>query len=194
MGRVFHTFPQSRGGGDTPVSYSDGFKSRMIQRMTGPRAISANRLAAEVGVGQPTLSAWLREARRLTGMGKEKDEAKSVEPRSPKTWSAEEKYKVVVEAAAITEADLGEFLRKKGLHGAQLEEWRQLVKVALGASGKNRRPMDKADKKRVRSLERELRRKDAALAEMAALVTLKKKAAKLLWWVADESTPRRSET
>ena len=35
---------------------------RMIQRMTGPEAISANALAQEVGVHQTTLSSWLREA------------------------------------------------------------------------------------------------------------------------------------
>jgi transposase-like protein len=170
----------------------------MIQRLTGPRAMSANALAEEVGVAQPTLSVWLREARRLARMGNEKDDAKAAEPRNPKSWSAEEKYKVVIEAATITEADLGGFLRKKGLHAAQLEEWRRLVtegaKAALTSGGKNRRPTEKADKKHVRALERELRRKDAALAEMAALVTLKKKAAKLLWWVEDESTPRKNET
>ena len=34
----------------------------MVQRMTPPGAISATALSAEVGVGQPTLSRWLREA------------------------------------------------------------------------------------------------------------------------------------
>ena len=47
-------------------SYAIGFKNRMVQRMTGPRAISASALAVEVGVPQPTLSAWLRNARSLS--------------------------------------------------------------------------------------------------------------------------------
>ena len=48
--------------------YANGFKARMVQRMTGPRSISAIALSREVGVPQPTLSTWLREARKLTSM------------------------------------------------------------------------------------------------------------------------------
>ncbi len=49
----------------------------------------------------------------------------------------------------------------------------------------------KVDARRVRALERELARKDKALAELAALVALKKKL-ELLWGDEDESTPGRS--
>jgi len=45
---------------------------------------------------------------------------------------------------------------------------------------------------RVRELERDLSRKEKALAELAALVTLKKKL-KDLWGDEDEPTPRRTE-
>ena len=45
----------------TPATYTDAFKSRMIQRMTGPGAVTATVLGKEVGVSQPTLSAWLRQ-------------------------------------------------------------------------------------------------------------------------------------
>jgi transposase len=168
------------------VPYSDGFKSRMIQRMTGPRAPSASALSHEVRVPQPTLSAWLRKARRLARMGRhEEANATPPAPRSPKSWSAEEKYEVVIEAAKLKDADLGEFLRKRGLHGAQLEEWRRLVKSALSSGGKGGRPAKNSDKKRLRELEREIHRKDKALAEMAALITLKKKLA-ALWGDEDE--------
>ncbi len=44
------------------VKYSEKFKARMVKRMTGPRRVSANALSKEVGVGQPTLSLWLRTA------------------------------------------------------------------------------------------------------------------------------------
>lgn len=175
------------------MPYSDGFKSRMIQRMTGPQAISAQALSREVGVGQPALSRWLREARSLSRMGKPED-ASTPAPRSPGSWSAEEKYRIVIEASAVPEAELGEFLRTKGLHAVQLEEWRRLMKAALApGGGKGGRPAKNSDKKRLQELERELNRKDKALAEMAALVTLKKKLA-ALWGDEDENTPTRSAT
>ena len=186
------------------MPYSDGFKSRMIQRMTGPRAMSASALSHEVRVPQPTLSTWLREARRLVRMGRHQEaDATPPAPRSPKSWTAEEKYRVVIEAAAISEADLGEFLRKKGLHAAQLDEWRRLAAEAAKAAlnGKRGAPANVAERKRIRELEREVQqherealRKDKALAELAALVTLKKKAERLLWGGGDDSTPSRNAT
>jgi transposase len=168
------------------VAYSGGFKSRMLQRLTGPHAVSAKSLSRQVGVPASTLNYWLRAARRLVDMAGPEDS-------SPQSWTAEEKCKVVIEAAAVPEAELGEFLRKKGLHAAQLEEWRRLIKAAFTTGGKARTPADTADKKRLRELERELRRKDKALAEAAALLVLKKKLA-VLWGDEDESTPTRKET
>jgi transposase-like protein len=126
-------------------------------------------------------------------MGRQEDTS-SPSSKGPRSWSAEEKYRVVIEAAALPETELGEFLRTKGLHAAQLEEWRRLMKSALApGGGKGGRPAEKSDKKRVRDLERELRRKDKALAEAAALLVLKKKLAMYLG-DEDESTPTRKET
>jgi transposase-like protein len=178
------------------VPYSEKFKLRMIQRLTGPDAPSAMMLSHEVRVPQPTLSRWLRRARRLPAMTREQHEdTNPSEPKSPKSWSAEQKYRLVVEAATIADADLGEFLRKRGLHAAQLEEWRRVAaegaKAALITGKKRSHQQPKIDSRRIRELERELHRKDKALAEMAALIALKKKL-ELLWGDEDESTPRRS--
>lgn len=180
------------------MPYSEKFKLRMIQRLTSPNAPSAMMLSREVGVPQPTLSLWLRRARRLPAMTKEPHEDKHpIEPKSPKSWSVEEKYRVVLEAAAIADAELGEYLRKRGLHAAQLEEWRRVAaegaKTALTSGKKRSHPQPKIDPRRVRELERELHRKDKVIAEMAALIALKKKL-ELLWGDEDESTPRRNES
>ena len=58
------------------MQYSDKFKSRMVGKMTGPRAASANALSAEVGINQPTLSRWLREARTVSAMPRPTRESK----------------------------------------------------------------------------------------------------------------------
>jgi transposase len=180
------------------VPYSEKFKLRMIQRLTSPDAPSATMLSREVGVPQPTLSLWLRRARRLPPMTrKNSEDTNPSEPKSPKSWSAEEKYRVVVEASTIADTDLGEFLRKRGLHAAQLEEWRRVAaaasKAALAPGKKPKHGPSKDDSRRIRELERELLRKDKALAELAALVALKKKV-ELLWGDEDASTPRKNES
>ena len=50
--------------------YSEKFKSRMVAKLVGPHAVSASILAGEVGISQPTLSRWVREARTVSGMAK----------------------------------------------------------------------------------------------------------------------------
>ena len=108
--------------------YPDGFKARMVRRMAGAEGISANLLAQEVGITQPTLSRWLREARRVEGMNGKK---KSGQRSKSKTWSAEEKLKVLGEAARLTDEELGKFLRSEGVHEATVREWQEAAAAGL---------------------------------------------------------------
>ena len=112
------------------MPYTDMFKNAMIQKMTGPDAISASALSRQIDVPQSTLSKWLR----MAGVGSSYDfpntaygytkMAKIKGPKRPNNWSPEEKLKVVMEAAALDDEQLGAFLRKKGLHKTHLEQWR----------------------------------------------------------------------
>lgn len=181
------------------MSYSSGFKARMVQRMAGAEGISAFRLSEEVGVHQTTLSRWLREAgeeKSETRRGKMKSSATRERPRvRPDDFPPTEKLRLVMEASTLSDDELGAFLRKNGLHEVQLQEWRRKVEAsALGALGgaKKQKRGKSPEAKRVKELERELNRKDKALAEVTALLVLKKK------WEAylggeDESTTPRNE-
>lgn len=155
----------------------------MVKRMTGLRPITATALEAESGVPQPTLSRWLREASTLPQMGARDNKQNNG---TPKQWTPEQRLRVVMEASQLPTDKLGELLRREGLHGVQLEEWRQAMLAALAPP----KPAKKntAEQKRIKNLERELRRKDSALAEVTALLALKKKV-QALWGDEDESTP-----
>jgi len=166
------------------MPYSVAYKERMVRKMAGPVAMSANALARETGVHQATLSRWLREASKVSAMAKQKQPRKS---RRPQDWPAEEKLEVVLAAAAVSEDELGEFLRRRGVREAHLEKWRR--QMLGGLQAKPARSSGEA--RRIRDLEREVHRKDKALAETAALLVLKKKA-DAIWGDADDATPRRS--
>lgn len=172
------------------MNYAQGFKARMVQRMAGPRAESATALAEETGVAQPTLSRWLREASTVSAMGNQR--GKSEESRGPKKWTAEEKLRVVLEASSLSEEQLGDLLRREGLHTAQLEEWRALVMEAL-AGRKPAATKSSSDAKRMKELTRDLNRKNLALAEVTALLTLQKKM-QAIWGDEDGNIPPRSGT
>jgi transposase-like protein len=162
--------------------YSEVFKSRMVRRLVGPSAMSANAVAQEIGVSQGTLSRWLRAARTVDDMTR---------PANTQ-WTGAEKLRVVVEARGLSDHALGVFLRREGLHESQLVAWRAAAEAALAEPARGR-AKPSADAKRIQALERELRRKDAALAETAALLVLKKKA-QAIWGDADDVTDARSGT
>ena len=95
--------------------------------------------------------------------------------RRPQDWTAPEKLQAVIEAAGFPEAELGSFLRRQGLHEAQLQQWRQQVLAGLEQGLSRSSKKSTPEVRRLRELERELARKDKALAETAALLVLKKR-------------------
>jgi transposase-like protein len=137
-------------------------------------------LAEAVGVPQPTLSRWVREVRSVDGM-----------PRPVrKEWTGAEKLRVVLAAAGLDESALGALLRREGLRAAQLAAWRQAAETALDAPARHASAGRSPDAKRIQALEREVARKDRALAETAALLVLKKKV-QAIWGDADDAMPPR---
>ena len=93
---------------------------------------------------------------------------------------------------ALPEAERGAWLRQKGLHEAELVQWRQTMVDALDAPRSEAAAKNAVQSKRIRQLERELQRKEKALAEAAALLVLQKKV-RALWEAEDDDTLEKSE-
>jgi transposase len=96
------------------AQYSESFRKRMVEKLTGPHAMTATALSTEVGVSQSTLSRWLRGAGTVVRTMPPSDDNKkaSPPPKRPQDWTAEEKWALVLEAAAVPQAELGAFLRR----------------------------------------------------------------------------------
>jgi len=173
-------------------TYSERFRARVVQQLLAPNGKTAGELARELGVSQSTLSRWRR--RTMTGnVGAIMTKQREVTKRESE-WSAEEKLEFLLEAMACSEADLGALLRRRGVHEATHQQWRQAALTGLtGAEQamKQSRKERREEQRRVRKLEQELRRKDKALAETAALLVLKKKLPSILG-VEDESMGLKS--
>lgn len=151
----------------------------MIKKMTGPGGETANALSKEVGVHPSTLSRWLRQAKvgpMAESQGNGSNRARSSGGRR---WTPEEKVRLFEASSGLGEEELGAFLRGEGLHEADLKRIREEVQGAaaegLRSKSKKRRPGLTLEQKRVRKLEKELARKDKALAEAAALLVLQGK-------------------
>ena len=90
---------------------------------------------------------------------------------------------VVIETTGLNEQELAEYCRRKGLYVEQLGRWRE---AAISGAANERslsvgeRREAQRDRKTIRKLEKELNRKEKALAEAAALLVLQKKA-RAIW-------------
>lgn len=157
-------------------AYSIPYKQKMIEKLTGANAMSGRALSAETGIAQETLSRWLRDANSLPGV--------EIKKRT-RHWSIDEKIRVLSEASKTSGADLPALLEREGLLRAEFEQWRLALSNDLGGSVTVTRQL--------RKVERELARKDKALAEAAALLILKKKVGHL--WVDedDDTEPEKDD-
>jgi transposase-like protein len=154
------------------VRYSEEFKLQVLEKMMPPARLSMAEIGRQTGITQATLYHW-RKQYRLEG------HSVPASADSSETWPSADKFAIVVETLALNETQLGEYCRKKGLFPEQIAEWKQACQIANAQQEKTDRQMQRQrsdDKQRIKQLEKELARKEKALAEAAALLILSKKA------------------
>lgn len=157
--------------------YAEERKEAVIARLSPPENRSPQEVADMEGISLATVYNWRRQAREQGRCLPDADVT------GPEGWTARDKFAAVVEAAALNEHDLAAYCRRRGLHAEQLQAWRRDCEQAADLGNARRGEQaagDRAQRKRIKTLERELQRKEAALAETAALLTLSKKA-RAIW-------------
>lgn len=152
--------------------FSEDFKYSIIKKMMPPENQSVSKIARETGLSEGTLFKWKKQA-RSKGLP-----VPGGEPNSER-WSTQDKFLIVVETASFNEIETAEYCRNKGLYVEQVHSWRDACMQANGGVAEQASLLQRElrqKEKDVKKLEQELRRKDAALAETAALLVLRKKA------------------
>jgi transposase-like protein len=154
--------------------YSEAVKADVRRRMGPPFRQSAAEIAQELGIHVITLYKW-RKAWRLQG------EVVPATQTAPEGWGAADKFTVVLETAGLNDTELGAYCRERGLYPEQVDRWRQAAQDANAlpqltmAEQKDLEKRHQQDQREIRRLQQELRRKDKALAEAAALLLAAKK-------------------
>lgn len=154
------------------MHYSPELKDALLRRMLPPNNESITKISREEGIPKQTLRNWRDNARREGYAAPGTDAV-------PDNWNTQDKFLVVVESAGMNETELAEYARKKGLYVEQLKAWKDACINANGGVAKEaarlNRELKDSEKER-KKLEKELLRKEKALAEAAALLVLSKKA------------------
>ena len=154
--------------------YSEAVKADVRHRMSPPNRQSVVEIARELGIHAITLYKW-RKAWRLQG------EVVPASEKEAESWSAADKFTVVLETAGLNATELGRYCRERGLYPEQVDRWRKAAQDANAqplltmAEQKDLERRHQADQREIKRLQQDLRRKDKALAEAAALLIASKK-------------------
>lgn len=145
--------------------YGQAFKDKAVARLLPPESAATAVVAREIGVAVGTLERWREDAQSRPARGR--------------AWTAGARLEAVITTAALDEAGKSAWCRQHGTFPGELEKWRANCAAALAEPEEARASPQatRQDRKRIKELERDLLRKDRALAETAALLVLSKKVA-----------------
>jgi transposase len=142
--------------------YGQAFKDRAVARLLPPESAPVQKVSQELGVSVATLERWRADALST--------------PARERVWTAAARLQAVITTAAMDESQRSAWCRENGVYPTGLEQWKQHAIAALSETPEERAsPQETRDsRKRIKELERDLRRKDKALAETTALLVLSK--------------------
>ncbi len=159
------------------TKYTDAIKATVLSKALAPNAPNVIELAKEFNIMKSTIYTWVSDM---------KDENKTRVEQRPKDQSAASKLQAVMDTLGKTEEEQSAYFRTSGIYYDHLDVWKQQILESLGAASrslaKTSRTKEKENKvaaqriqDEVKQLKSALNRKDKALAELTALLVLKKK-------------------
>ena len=138
-----------------------------MARLLPPESSAVEVVSREVGVSVATLERW-RAGALVNG-------ADDLRGGGGQRWTPAARLEAVIATAAMDEAARSAWCRGQGLYLSELDGWKRDAIAGLGEPRAASAVEARQDRRRVKELERELHRKDKALAETAALLVLAKK-------------------
>jgi transposase len=149
--------------------YSEEFRASIAARLLPPNNARISDIVKETGVPKDTLYDWRAKYRNKQGLP-----PYSSNPSGQ--YSADDKLALIIETASLNETELGEFCRRKGIYPVQIATWKEsMVQGLMSVPSKADREQNQKQVRTIHELEKNLARKDKALAEVVALLVLQKK-------------------
>ncbi len=165
------------------MSYPKKQKQAIVSKLLPPQSQSISTLSKEEGIPEGTLYSWRKEAQRRGCLLADGRKVKA------NYWSSADKFAAVVETASKNQAELSAWCRERGVYPEEIETWRAACEHAndwQATKQKQAELQQKENKNKIISLERDLRHKEKALAETAALLVLRKRASAIWGEEGDE--------
>jgi transposase len=174
------------------ANFSQAFKIQAVEKvLSRPKGVSIAKIADSLCVGYSTLERWIVQSRNQdfeTRLYDGKSGVVSVtKEKRPQDWSLEDKLDMVIVCGPLSEEAVSQLCREQGLYPHHIKQWKQDFVSPSRVKNQERSPREtKTLKHEVKTLKKELNRKDKALAETAALLVLQKKVNEI--WGNDEDS------
>ena len=152
------------------MRYSLAFRNGVLRKVLPPESRSVYQVAKEAGVSPITIHSWMSKLKE----GKLELTPEGTDP-TPRDWPINQKFRLLMEGRQLPAEARGEWLRINGLHSEHLTLWEQELGNLMTDKQDNLKSEVRDLKKQVKDLEKELNRKEKAMAEVVALLVLKKK-------------------
>ncbi len=150
--------------------YTEAFKEQALLKVYSRKDCTINDIARELNMNVGTLKSWMRSEVKSQGQTAEKP------PERGSDFSLAARLKALQESYGLSGEELNAWCRARGLFTHHLQQWTaDFCQTKPAASGRQNEDAQRASNKKIHTLEAELRRKEKALAEAAALLVLQKK-------------------
>lgn len=155
-------------------------KQAIVEKVLARDGRTVKEIAEAHNIGYSTLSKWVRKS--LSGV--------IINPKKPvknnQALSLPERFQHLMATASLDDTAIGIYCREKGLYAVQLTQWKEAFMTQQPVMKKQDNHSElKALRIENKQLKQDMRRKNSALAEVTALLILKKKAS-LIWGEAED--------
>lgn len=170
--------------------FNQSFKIQAVEKALNRSGVTTlNDVASSLGIGRSTLEKWIAKARNQEFDVVPFDEiSRMTQDKRPQDWTLEERLNMVVACASLSDEKLGEYCREQGVYPHHVKQWKLDFVSGNAPKGKVVSPSELNKlRQEIKALNKEINRKDKALAETAALLVLQKKV-QALWGNSEDDS------
>jgi transposase-like protein len=162
--------------------FTEGFKIQAVEKaLNRSSEISLVEMAESLGVSRSALQRWITQSKNnqlemMTDNNLSPELTQASKEKRPQDWTLEERLNFIIKSNGLSEESISELCRSQGIFPHHIKEWKDhfMTRTAVTTETKKQQTI-KSLRNEIKELNKDLNRKNKALAETAALLVLQKK-------------------
>lgn len=168
------------------AKFSQSFKKQAVKKaLMRDNGTSVKTIADEISVGYSTLQKWIVQTKNHELESSNDYSTNKIymnHEKRPEDWNPQEKLAIIIKCGALDDNGVSQLCREQGIYPHHIKQWTKDM-IKNDAPKNKTQPVVSQMKRQIKALQKELNRKEKALAETAALLVLQKKVNH--WWNQD---------